>query len=74
VGGLPDPEGTELLVALRNKGSVFFEPLQQLVLQFELAEGLRKQFFKDLSREGRRSIQPTLALFVSVVRRLIEGA
>jgi hypothetical protein len=30
--GLPDPERTRLLKALENKGSVFFEPFQQLVL------------------------------------------
>src|SRR5262245_49280650 len=32
VTGVPDPERTELLMALQNKDSVFFEPLQQLVL------------------------------------------
>jgi hypothetical protein len=32
VGGLPDPERATLLMALGSEGSVFFEPLQQLVL------------------------------------------
>jgi phage replication-related protein YjqB (UPF0714/DUF867 family) len=43
-------------------------------LQLELAEVLRRRFFRNLTRAGRQHTTPELAHFASVVRKVIHAA